>query len=549
MATSIPAERTFDGIIVGAGHNALITAAYLARAGLKIAVFERRTSVGGAFCTEEVTAPGFKHNIHAVYLKIHDSPVQGDLQLGRHGVKYAFPGIKQSFIKHDSYCIFYRDVEATCAQLARYSPKDAATYRRIAPVWRAWYRDFTLPDMYSAPLAPDAWRDRLMKAPGGPEYYDMIVNHSPLEYAQSLFESDYGRGLVTRASVAAEYDITTKGIPTVVFATVANWVTGSTGVAIGGTRQVPLALARIVEEAGGRVFTGEAVGKILVDGNTARGIALLDGREFRAERFVASGLDPINTFLFMVGEDGLDETTLERVSNYKFNETSLFRVHMALKDRPRFKIAAGVKDLNDALLYTVGYEDPAEMTAFIRQGREGRVGKIVGVSVENVTHHDATQAPPGCHTGFMGIAAPFDLADGGSARWPDIANGVADQMFAKLAEYAPNMTPDKVIARFNYTPKDIEEYLPDMLQGDICQGKITPSQSDYERPWREISRYRTQIDKLYLCGACTHPGGHATGAPGYNAANAIAEDLGIEKWWPKYDPAKVLKAVDDEIGL
>src|SRR5690606_5084294 len=103
--------------------------------------------------------------------------------------------------------------------------------------------------------------------------------------------------------------------------------------------------------------------------------------------------------------------------------------------------------------------------------------------------------------------------------------------------------------RFIYTPKDIEEYLPDMIQGDICQGKIMPSQSDYERPWRGASRYRTPIDKLYLCGASTHPGGHATGAPGYNAANAIAEDIGIAKWWPKFDAAKVLKAVNDQIGL
>jgi phytoene dehydrogenase-like protein len=126
-----------------------------------------------------------------------------------------------------------------------------------------------------------------------------------------------------------------------------------------------------------------------------------------------------------------------------------------------------------------------------------------------------------------------------------MAQETADKLLAKYREYAPNITDDKIVARFNYSPKDIEEYLPDLVSGDICQGKICPEQLDYNRPWPGASRFRSPIDRLYMCGACTHPGGHATGGPGYNAANAIAEDLGIAKWWPPYDPARILKAQGD----
>ncbi|OGA87997.1 MAG: hypothetical protein A3G27_13640 [Betaproteobacteria bacterium RIFCSPLOWO2_12_FULL_66_14] len=535
-------DERYDGIIIGAGHNGLITAAYLAKAGLKVAVFEARPNVGGAFTTEELSAPGFKHNIHAVYLKIHDSPVHSDLDLGRYGVSYIFPRVKQSFIKHDSYFIFYQDVEATYESLKRVSRKDAETFRRVAKQWRQWYVDFLLPQMYSAPKPPDEWEAQVLKKPGGREYRDVALNYSPVEYAAELFESEYGRATVVRGAISAEYDPTTKGIPTLVFATIVNWFAGNTAIVRGGTRLLPDALARIIGENGGKVFTGQPVGRIMVDGGVARGIMLKDGRQVYADRFVVSSIDPVNTFLFMVGEDALNEQTLERLSGYKFNETSLFRVHLALSERPIFEISRKEPAVNDALMFTVGYENPGDLVKLVKQARAGMIPDVVGMTTENITSHDPSQAPPGCHTAYLGLAVPFDLADGGGARWVDMAHETAEKLLAKYREYAPNITDDKIVARFTYSPKDIEEYLPDLVSGDICQGKICPEQLDYNRPWPGASRYRTCIDRLYMCGACTHPGGHAHGGPGYNAANAIAEDLGIEKWWPPYDPARILKA-------
>src|SRR3990172_8286792 len=247
----------FDGIVIGGGHNGLITAAYLAKAGLRVAVFESRPNVGGAFATEELTVPGFRHNIHALYCKIHDSPIHNDLDLGRYGVSYVFPYVKQAFIRHDSYCLYFQDVEANYDSIRRISAKDAETYRKVEKKWRQWYLDFIQPEMYSAPKPPDEWEAETRKKPGGNEYVDVVLGYSPLEYAMELYESEYAQYTVIRGASSAEYDMTAKGIPTLVFATIANWFAGKTALVRGGTRRIPEALERIIEEHGGKIFTGE----------------------------------------------------------------------------------------------------------------------------------------------------------------------------------------------------------------------------------------------------------------------------------------------------
>ena len=533
-------KARFDGIIIGAGHNGLITAAYLAKAGLKVAVFESRPTVGGGFATEELTVPGFKHNIHAIHCKIHDSPVHRDLELDRYGLSYLFPEPKKAYVRHDSYFLFYQDVEANYDAIRRISSRDAETYRKVAPKWRQWYLDIILPELYSAPKPADEWEAETRKKPGGQEYVDVVLGYSPVEYAAELFESEYCRLGLFGGAVSAEYDPATKGMPAIVFATMLDWFAGKTALVRGGTRQIAEALAKSVKEYGGKVFDRRRVGRILVENGVAKGIALEDGSEVYADRFVASSINPVHTFLFMVGEDKLPQEIQEKVAGFQFRETSLFRVHLALKERPVFEISKREPAINDAWKLVIGFESPGDAVTMARQAEGGAIPDILGMDAGIMTVHDPSQAPAGCHTAYIGVPAPLELADGGAARWKDLAGEAADRMLEKLREYAPNMTRDKVLGRFAYTPKDIEEYLPDMIGGDICQGKMCPEQLGYNRPWPGMSRYRTFIDRLYLCGASAHPGGHATGAPGYNAANAIAEDLGIVKWWPPYAPRKVV---------
>ncbi len=535
----------YDGIIIGGGHNGMITAAYLARAGLKIAVFEARPQVGGGFATEEVTAPGFKHMIHANYCKIHESPVHSDFDLGRYGVSYVFPNPKKAFIRNDGYFLYYQDRERSYQSIKRISLNDAETFRKLSEKWWNWYLDFILPEMYSIPQPPDQWAAAIAAQPGGKEYLDVVQNYSPLEYAREVFETEYCQLAFIRGATSAEYDVESKGIPCMVFETILNWFIGKTAWVVGGIRNVPLALAQIVKEHGGHVFDNQRVARIIIEAGAAKGIVLEDGREVRADRFVASSIDPVHTFSFMIDGDKLPAEVAEKVAKFKFKGSSLFRVHLALRERPKFTMAEREPALNDAWKFTIGFEEPGAFVKMTKQTLAGQMPDVAGIDAGLNSIFDPSVAPPGGHVMYIGLPAPFELADGGAGRWADVAREAGERLVEKLREYAPNITNDKIAGRFAYTPKDIEAYLPDMIEGDICQGKMCPEQVGYHRPFAGMGQYRTCFDQLYLCGASTHPGGCAIGAPGYNAALAIAEDLKITKWWPKYDPHKTVLAWED----
>lgn len=533
--------ESYDGIVIGAGHNGLITAAYLAKAGLRIAVFERRPTVGGGFATEELTAPGFKHNIHAIHCKLHEGPVHRDLALDQYGVSYAFPEPKMAFVRHEDYFVYYQGTKRNVQTISRISQKDAKTYASVSEQWRRWYLDFILPELYSAPLPPDQWEEKLRRRSGGAAYLSAIQDFSPLEYACDLFESDFCRMSVLRAVASAEYSPVTKGIPPLVFAHIVNWFAGNTALIKGGSRTAAEGLARVIDENGGRVFVNQSVGQIIVRDGTARGIVLENGRQVQAERFVASSIDPVHTFLFMIGEKELPDGVANHAASFQFKETSIFRVHLALRGRPHFKMAEREPDIDNAWKLTIGYENLDDLLAMGREAEGGLIPELRGLDGGLISVHDNSQAPAGHCTAYVGIPAPFELADGGAARWPDVAGATAERLLEKLREYAPNVSGDVIVGKFAYSPKDIEEYLPNMVNGDICQGKITADQLGALRPWEGLANYRTPIDKLYLCGASTHPGGHALGGSGYNAANKIAEDLGVDKWWPRYNPRDVVR--------
>jgi phytoene dehydrogenase-like protein len=536
----------FDGIVVGGGHNGLITAAYLAKAGLKVAVFEGRAEVGGGFATEEVTAPGFRHHLHAHYCKIHESPVHSDLNLDDYDVSYVFPDPKMAIIRKEGYFLYHQDREKTYESIKKVSAKDAETYRVMSEKWRRWYRDFILPEMYSAPKPPEQWREETMARPGGAEYIEHCTQYSPIEYANMLFESEVCRLAIIRGSASAEYDVNYKGIPALVFATIINWFNERTAHVVGGIRRIPFALKRIIEENGGKVLESTPVSRILIEDGEAKGVSLADGTEYFADKFVASSIDPVHTFFFLVGDEHLSPELAEKVANFRFRDKSLFRVHLALKERPHFTMASKDPTIDDAWKFTVGFEFPGDFEKVATNLASGQVPDVDGVDFGLASIFDDTQAPKGQHVAYAGIPAPFDLADGGAEKWPAIAKDLGDKLIAKLREYAPNMTDENILGRFSYTPKDIEEYLPDMVSGDICQGEMCPEQLGYNRPWPGMSQYLTPFGKLYMCGASTHPGGHAVGASGYNAANRIAEDLGLEKWWPEYDPEAIIEIWEDK---
>jgi phytoene dehydrogenase-like protein len=287
------------------------------------------------------------------------------------------------------------------------------------------------------------------------------------------------------------------------------------------------------------------VKRIIVEDGTATGVEMEDGTVHKATKFVASNLDPYQTFLDLVGEEHLDDHFVLRVNDWKWEWDSLFVVHFALDKAPQFTAAASNPDLERAFIYVVGYESEQDLINHWEAIRKGELMEGAGFNCCFPSVHDSKQAPLGRHTGLISQFAPYRLVEGGAEAWYRIREEHAERCVATLCQYAPNMTEDNILWHYITTPLDIENKFPDMGEGSIKQGGYLPLQMGFLRPNEECSQYATPIKNLYVCGASTFPGGLITFGPGYNAANRIAEDLGIEKWWEK--PQIVARA--EEQGL
>jgi phytoene dehydrogenase-like protein len=276
-----------------------------------------------------------------------------------------------------------------------------------------------------------------------------------------------------------------------------------------------------------------------VEGNQAKGVELRDGTVLRANRFVASSINPHQTFLGLIGEKRLDEDFRIRVKEWNYSDWTFYTLHLALFERPQFKIAEADPHLNDSLIYVLGYESEEDL---IKHFKAIKKGELISGGFNSCfpSVHDPMRAPAGRHIGLVSQEAPYRLKEGGGQAWYRVRREHAERCKEVLRRYAPNMTDDKIIWDYVGTPLDIENKLTDMRQGCFKQGAYLPLQMGYMRPNEYCSQHDTPIKNLYMCGACTHSGGMITFGPGFCAAVKIAEDLGIRKWWE--EPECVKKA-------
>jgi phytoene dehydrogenase-like protein len=271
-----------------------------------------------------------------------------------------------------------------------------------------------------------------------------------------------------------------------------------------------------------------------VEDGAAKGVELEDGTVYEAEKAVVSSIDPQQTFLDLVGEEHLSDDFVDTVKNWHWEKWSLCSVHAALEELPAF---AADQDIDKGLMYILGYETPDDLINHWQEIDRGELSSNVRLDVVFPTMHDPSQAPPGRHTASMYEMAPFNLKDGAEKWWDHKLREEHEERFlATLQKYAPNMTRDKVLWTYFVAPIDFSTKYLDMVQGSIKQGAYEIFQMASNRPNDECSSHRTPIKNLYVCGASVNPGGLVTFGPGYIAANTIAEDLGIEKWWsePEY---------------
>ncbi len=531
----------YDGIILGAGPNGLTLAAYLAKAGLKILLLEKRFEAGGGLATEQVTLPGFLHNTHAVYMPMVDyAPPLKDFEeyLSKdYDLQFVHPSLVMAMPFADGSSLrLYQDVDKTCDSIAQFSKKDADTYRTISARFQTLTDDFLAPATYD--MAKPAFEQMIkLQATDVGREITQWTEKTPQNIIHELFENDRVRTLFLYLSCmwGLHYDL--EGVSYLVPLLI-NRATNYR-LCVGGSHHLAHLFTKVLYRHGGMIVSPVVVKRIILENGGAAGVELQDGTVYRAGKFVASSLDPFQTFFKYVGEDNLDKAFVTRTKDWKWELSSLFHVHLALAKAPAFEAAASNPDLNEAFIIALGYETEESLVHHYDSIHKGTLYPG-GLNCCFPSIHDPKQAPPGRHTGLISLHAPYNLSDGGSENWYRIREREADRCVELLRQYAPNIGREDILWRYITTPLDIQNKFADMVQGSYKQGAYLPLQMGYLRPNEECSQYVTPIPRLYVCGASTFPGGLITFGPGYNAANKIAEDLGIERWWP--EPECVTKA-------
>ena len=510
-----------QAIVIGAGHNGLVAAAYLAKSGVSVAVFERSERVGGACITNEII-PGFRVSGAAQVLGMFRAEIIRDLELERHGLTYRLrePEVFVPF-PDGRHLFLYRDAKQTMASIARLSEHDAEAYPRY--------------DAYTTSIARVIDRFMLAPAPsvgefadafGGPDGVDMLqcaLFASVDEYLSRFFESDYVKGPLAYGGLSGSAaGPRTPGTAFSKFYHTATGLAGAPGtwaLVRGGMGSVTQALALALRQHGGEIICGKEVAAIRYGNDRAIGVVLSDGSEYWSD-VVLSNADPKRTLLGLVPKEALPSGLSERVQRIR-TEGSGFKINFALSELPNFVALPGT---TVGPQHTGGVMIAPSIDYMERAWDEAKYGRpssqpFSQMFIQSAT--DPTLAPEGNHTLSMwGHHFPYRLSQGNidSER-----SRLRDRMIDLMSEYAPNFR-QSVLACEVFLPADLErEY--GMTGGQIFHGELSPGQIFWGRPLPGVSGHNTPVAGLYLCGAGTHPGGDVSGAPGYNAARAALRDL------------------------
>jgi len=532
-------ERSYDGIIIGAGHHGMILGSYLAKAGLDILLVDRRLRYGGGLSTEEVTLPGFYHNLHSInHFHISETPWFEDLNLDER-VTYITPRYELGQPHLDGTAlVFGRDLEETLANVARFSKRDADTFRE----WNSRAEEITrrifLPERYSEPL-PQSQREALLSESAIGRDFLAITRRQPFDVVKELFENEHVQLLfLFKVSLFGTWLVDTMS-GTSPMGSVIRAFDLESGYQLcqGGSFNLARGLMETFVSAGGRYQPQVDIDRILIEGGKAAGIALTDGRTVRARQFVASTLDVHQTFERLVGRGQLPADFLKKIDAFQYTKWSLFGLHLAMNEPARLTAEAFDPNIHRTLKWSLGAETMEDLVAAHADVMAGRVPKIVQFGAGPLSVLDPTQAPPGKHTQYAWHVMPLN-PDTGGRDYESFKEEFADRIIETFARYAPNMTRKNIVGRYIYTGREYVAEFPQMRNGDIFMGAFNAEQVMYNH-----FGYRTPIPNLYMSGSSGHPGGAISGGAGYITAGIIARELGIKPWWRPWNAAEALSSV------
>ncbi len=525
-----------DAIVVGGGHNGLITAGYLAKAGLKVTVLERRPIVGGACVTEEI-APGFRVSRTSYACSLLMPEIVRDFRMKEQGF-HVYTSDPAGFVPFPDgrYLLTYSDTARFNQQVSKFSARDAGALEefesdlsRLRPLVEDILR--TTPPNFPPSRIKDYWSflklarkvKRLDKK--DLRFFMELMTASCAEILDKRFEStEIKATLAHQGTIGACVGVMSPGSAYVMLHDSVGGVDGKPGAwgyVRGGMGALTQILARTCRDRGVEIRTEAEVERILVRTGRAQGVVLQNGDELHS-RIVVANTDPKRTFLEMIEAQHLDAGFLEDIRNFKIEGSSI-KVNCALGELPNWKCLPGQdpKAPQHRAMIEIGPSMEYLEQAFddMKYGRPSRRPFIEGTIASTV---DDSLAPEGKHVLSLFVQyGPYHLKEGS---WPEIREEVGDNIIDTLAEYAPNIK-SAIIAREVISPWDLEQEFG-ITGGQIFHGEISQDQLFCLRPAWGWADYRTPVRGLYLCGSGAHPGGGVMGGPGMNASREILRDFG-----------------------
>jgi phytoene dehydrogenase-like protein len=520
----------YDVIVIGGGHNGLVNAAYLARAGKRVLVLERRHVLGGACVTEEVF-PGFKFSVCSYVVSLLRPEIIRELDLPRHGLEIL--PLDGTFTPMPSGDYLWRtnDHAKTRREIARHSRLDAEAYDEYGKAMIEMAH-FVKPILNMTPPDPASLRlkglmellgmgRRFQKLSAEDKYNQVqLMTMSAVDFLDQWFETDVLKATMSASGIIGTFlGVRSPGTAYVLLHHYMGEIDGafrSWGLSRGGTGAISNAIADAAREAGAEIRTEAPIAKIILKNGQAKGVVLANGDEIYAD-VISSSVDPRLTFMKMVGEEHLPTDFVDDIKRYKFRGSS-GKVNLALDALPDFKCMPG---LGPHLRGAVSISPSVEyMERAYDDAKYGRYSRRPYIDMVIPTLTDPSVAPPGKHVMSCFVQyAPYNLKEG---NWDDQREEFGDTVIDTIAEHAPNIK-DIILHRQVLTPLDLEREFG-LSEGNIFQGELTLEQLFFLRPAPGWAQYRSPIRNLYMCGSATHPGGGIMGASGRNAAMEILKD-------------------------
>lgn len=521
-------DQRYDAVVIGAGHNGLVAAIYLARAGWEPLVVERNERIGGAIRSAELTEDGFVHDVYSTNMNLFlDSPVYAELadEFADHGLEFSHTPKPYCNLFPDGTCLrVYQDEERTLEELRAHEPADAVEWERLYEHFERFKR--SLLPLYETPLPSVAAGRVLLDAVRNEHFGELltlgqILASSPRELADAYFETEETRALVASWGLHLDLGPDVPGGAMYPFFESFAYFEDGVALATGGASNVVEALAGVLRDYGGEIRTDAEVQRVVTDDGRAVGVELTSGERIGATRAVVANLTPAVLFDDLLEEQQLPASVDRKVDQYRYGPGTMM-VHLSLDDLPNWDAAEDVDEFGH--IHIAPYVDDLS-TAYIR-AINGIIPEHPLLIITQTTAVDPTRTPNDEHI-LQVEARPLpsrirgDSADTIEATsWEAAREPTADRIIQLLETYAPEIT-ESIRDRVVHSPADLERDNPNLVGGDSGGGSHHLRQNLVFRPFPGWSRYAMPVDGLYMVGAATWPGAGNNATSGYLAARRI----------------------------